>query len=184
MHDNVRLRAFASGGRQVTGVPALFTRHRGLARSIADGYFWAGAEKQDIRQEAEIGLWIACRNWDPAGGASFRTFADMVVRRRLVTMLQVALREKHRPLNEALTGTVGVDDGAELLVELLPSALDTERVVVARETLARMVAAVAGLSELEREALARVANGDPYAGEKSIDNAAVRARDKLRKAAA
>lgn len=65
-----------------------------------------------------------------------------------------------------------------------PSALDTERVVVARETLARMVAAVAGLSPLEREALARVANGDPYSGEKSIDNALVRARHKLRKAAA
>lgn len=184
MHDNVRLRAFASGGRQVTGVPALFTRHRGLARSIADGYFWAGAEKQDIRQEAEIGLWIACRNWDPGGDASFRTFAALVIRHRLNDLLRSALRQRQRPLNEALQGTVG-DDG-ELLVELVPSELDTERVVVARDTLARMVAAVEGLSGLERQALALTLNGHPHAGgrDKQIDNAASRARAKLRKAAA
>ena len=34
----------------------LWSRNRGLARSIAAGYFWPGAERQDIVQEAEIGL--------------------------------------------------------------------------------------------------------------------------------
>lgn len=40
------------------------------------------------------------------------------------------------------------------------------------------------VSPLEREALARVVNGEQYVGDKSVDNAAQRARTKLRKAVA
>ena len=168
----------------MTTVPALWQRNRGLARSIADGYFWAGAERQDILQEAEIGLWIAARNWDPDGTANFKTFAALVIRRRLNTLLKSALRERQRPLNEAMRGAVN-EDGEEIpLVELLPFPHDTERVVVGRDTLARVTAALDQLSPLEREAVARAANGERYVGEKSIDNALARARVKLRKAAA
>ena len=66
----------------------------------------------------------------------------------------------------------------------MPDQFDTERVVVARDTLARLVAALEHLSPLERAAVARAANGERYAGEKNIDNALTRARIKLRKAAA
>jgi len=168
----------------VSAALRLWSRNRGLARSIAAGYFWPGAERQDIVQEAEIGLWIAARAWDPAGTATFKTFAALVIHRRLTTLLKSALRERQRALNEAMRAVVN-DDGDEVaLVELVPDQFDTERVVVARDTLARLVAALEHLSPLERAAVARAANGERYAGEKNIDNALTRARIKLRKAAA
>lgn len=166
----------------MTTVPALWQRNRGLARSIADGYFWGGAERQDIIQEAEIGLWIAARAWNPNGAATFKTFAALVIRRRLNALLRSALRERQRALNEALTGGVGEDN--TLLVELVAAPHDVERVVVARDRLDRLTEAVGRLSPLEREAVARAANGEPYVGVKSLDNALTRARAKIRKAAA
>lgn len=168
----------------MTGVPALFTRHRGLARSIADGYFWAGAERQDILQEAEIGLWIAARNWDPDGRASFKSFASLVIRRRLSTLVRAALADIRGPLDGAARVATSEEGDTCDLVDLLPGPHDTERVVVGRDTLARVTAALEQLTPLERLAVARAANGERYAGDKSIDNALARARVKLRKAAA
>src|SRR5262245_56716415 len=144
--------------------PALWTRNRGLARSIAHQYFIPGADRDDVQQEALIGLWEAARLWDKERGASFATFASLVIHRRLHTCLKAANRRKHRFLTDASRdldlGTVEEPGGQlALILEALPS-----------------------LSELERQSLADSLNGVPIRS-KRYDNALQRARRKLRKVA-
>lgn len=166
--------------------PALFTRHRGLARHIVQGYFLPGAERQDIHQEADIGLWIAARIWDPNRGAAFKTYASLIITRRLNTLVKAALAAKHRPLDQAVRVTPSPGGQVAVTDELADPTADPHRVVVARDTLARLSAAIADLTPLERDALTRMLNGHPHVGgrDKQIDNAVTRARDKLRKVAA
>lgn len=168
-------------------MPALFTKHRRQALAIATGFYLPGGERQDIEQEALIGLWIAARKWDPEGGASFRTFAELVIRRRLGAIVKAALREKHRPLNDSVRCYV-TDEGEEVaIIDVLPGGLDPLEVVVLREKLVRLGRVAGGLSPLEREALQRAADGVPYtagyAKDKRVDNAVQRARRKLKAAA-
>jgi RNA polymerase sporulation-specific sigma factor len=168
----------------VTTVPSLWTKHRWLARHHADQYTLPGAERQDVRQEADIALWIACRSFDPDRGAAFKTFASLVITRRLATLVKAALAAKHQPLNDSLRVATNLDDETDRLVELLPGPHDTERVVVMRDTLTRLTIAVSQLTPLERAAVAHAANGERYADDKSVDNALTRSRAKLRKAVA
>ena len=43
----------------MSGVPALWTKHQALARSIANEWFIPGSDRDDVRQEAQIALWVA-----------------------------------------------------------------------------------------------------------------------------
>jgi RNA polymerase sporulation-specific sigma factor len=164
-------------------VLSLWTKHRRLAYAIAAEFHLPGAESQDVEQEALIGLWVAARDWDRDGGASFPTFARLVIRRRLAAVLRAALREKHRPLNDAVR-MIAHDDGEVAIVDTLAGGRDPFEVVVLRQTLERLIEALASLTELERTALAIVVFDGRYAHEKVLDNAVYRARDKLRTAMA
>lgn len=165
---------------------ALWTKHRPLAYAIAREFYLPGAERKDVEQEALIGLWIATSGWDRSGGASFKTFANLVIRRRLGTIVKAALRQKHRALNESVRVTTYEDGGAVeevAIVDTLIGGQDPLEVLVEREAFRRLIDAIGDLSELEREGLLRAVNGEGYAGDKRIDNAATRARRKLRAAA-
>lgn len=151
--------------------PALYAKHAPLARAIARDYWLPGSEAQDVEQEALIGLWVAARRFEPGRGASFPTFARLVVKRRLAALLKAALAEKNR----VLTGA-----GRDLELVCGP---DLDRVVVARERLVRLVAAVGELTPLERVALARIVNDVPSTG-RADDSARYRARVKLKGVAA
>lgn len=173
------------GGRRVTRA-ALYTKHRPLARYIAQDYFLPGSERQDVEQECDIGLWIATGDWDPEGGASFKTFANLVIRRRLSSLVVAALRHKHEPLTRSLRTTT-LEDGGDLeevaIVDTLAGGRDPLELVVARETFDRLCEAASRLSAAEREALQLLVDGTPYPGDKRMDNAVQRTRRKLRAAA-
>lgn len=154
------------GERPVTA-PALWTRNRPLALAIAREYRIPGADRDDVRQEALIGLWIASRAHRPERGP-FPPFARMVVRRRLQALLKAALAEKHQVLTRASRDDLELVDGPE-----------PDRVVVARDTLDRLTVAVASLPPAQRAAVVRIVNGIPYQG-KADDTARSRARHRLR----
>ena len=158
---------------------ALWSKHRAIAYKVANEFYLPGSERQDVEQEALIGLWIAARSWDRSKG-SFSTFAFLVVRRRLATLLRSALSGRASMLTDAERVMPGTD------VELVDTLAgpDLERVVVARETLERLAVAVAALTDMERHAMRLVVNGERFAHSKQTANAADRARVKLAKAAA
>ena len=158
----------------------LWTKHRAIAYKVAGEFYLPGSERQDVEQEALIGLWIAARSWDRSKG-SFSTFAFLVVRRRLATLLRSALSGRASMLTDAERVMPGTDVE---LVDTLAAGPDLERVVVARETLERLAVAVAALTDMERHAMRLVVNGERFAHSKQTANAADRARVKLAKAAA
>lgn len=148
----------------MSAAPSLWTNHRKLALVIANRYYLPGQERQDVEQEALIGLWIAARGYQPERGP-FKPWASTVIHRRLKTLVAQANCGKNRILTFA-------DRDYE------PPAIDMR----AGERLGLIVAALDTLSELERRALANSLNGLPI-GSKSADNALQRARTKLRQAA-
>lgn len=150
---------------------ALWTKHRSLAHSIATLYFLPGSERQDVEQEALIGLWIAARDYDPARGA-FPAFAACVIHRRLKTLVTRANAGKHRVLTDASRVEFELD-GRDATVAS----------VVAREELELVCAGLADMTELERDAVCAYVGGTYDSKDKRTENALTRARRKLGEAA-
>lgn len=165
---------------------------RGMLVNIASEYYAPGLGREDLLQEASIGLWKACRDYRPEAGVPFKAFAVICVRRQIITAVKTATRAKHGPLNFAMDldspANAGRDSGDALLREVIAgpgSAAD--EVAERRQAVRDLQAAMARLSPLERDAVLHVANGGSYsaAGDKvkSLDNALQRARRKLAAAA-
>jgi RNA polymerase sigma factor (sigma-70 family) len=146
-------------------VPALWTRHRRIAAQVASDFRIPGFDTDDVRQEALIALWEAARSYDPQRGP-FPPWARRVITARLTDLLRVHTKRGQAPRHVELHDIFEAPDGS--------AGVDAVR---------RVVATLPSLTDLEREALACVLNGDAYTGDKRIDNAAQRARRKLRGAA-
>lgn len=148
-------------------------------------YYAPGLDRDDFRQEARLALLAAVRSWNAVHGREgFLGFAAMVVKRRLMSVVKTALREKHQVLSYAAdlgSPVPGFEGGT--LADALPGGTDPAEVLVQREEMGTLLRRVANLSELERLAVAVLLSGEGYAGDKQIDNALQRARRKLRRAA-
>jgi RNA polymerase sporulation-specific sigma factor len=172
---------------------ALLSRYRGLARLKARSYFLAGADRDDILQEAMIGLYKAIRDFQAEKQVSFRAFADVCITRQLITAIRSARCQKHGPLNTyvSLSKPIASDEEPDRqLVDVLsgPTHLDPLEVVIATEELGDIKAALGELlSAFETDVLYLYADGKSYQEigrhldreAKSIDNALQRIKRKI-----
>ena len=160
----------------------------GLAVAISRDYFLQGADHDDVVQEALIGLVKGLQDYRPEFGTTKRTFLGLTIHRQVITAVKAAQRGKHQPLTFA--GRIGVgEDGREApLVELAPDPRGSvEDIIEHREDLRRLAAAVADLTDYERDALLGHMAGETYTcmaerlarSPKSIDNGIQRTRRKL-----
>lgn len=146
-----------------------------------------GLDHEELAQLCRIAVWEALPSWD--GSSSRRSFAALVARRTVLDALNAAQRLKRRRDRYALRVVTG-GDGEELrAVELAADPVSLEHRAEVRAELRAIVGALDGLTELERVSLRAVANGEPYASRvrgwsKSTDNAAQRAKAKIRRALA
>lgn len=164
-------------------------------------FYDEAASSDDLLQESRIGLMKAYRVYDPAANTSFRGFAALVVDRQLMTYMTTARRMKQRLLTYAVREAVG-DDGEPLPIfdAIEDPRADVVQLLAARADVATVVDVVTSqLSELERESLLGLLNGESYAETearilgfdadrprraayspvKVVDNALTRARRKL-----
>lgn len=74
-------------------------RYTKLVKSKAKLYFLAGADGEDMIQEGLIGLYKAVRKYDHKKFSSFKSFAQLCIRRQMITAIKTAARKKHNPLN-------------------------------------------------------------------------------------
>ena len=99
--DDAALARLAAGGdRQAE--EALAARYMQLVRACARPLFLAGGDSEDLSQEGMFGLLSAIREFDPALGVSFRSFAEHCIRMRLFSAVKSASRLKHLPLNDRI----------------------------------------------------------------------------------
>jgi len=171
---------------------ALLELYRPLARARARSYFLVGADRDDVVQEAMIGLCKAIRDFDPDRHIAFRTFAEVCVTRQILTAVRTASRHKHAPLNDsqpiaAASGSLG--QGARTPHEgVLAAGNDPADLVVSRERLHALQCHVdEALSDFEVRVLRLHLEGRPQAdiaavlhrSSKSVDNALQRIKRKL-----
>jgi RNA polymerase sporulation-specific sigma factor len=169
----------------------LLMRGHATVKQCARAYFLTGGEREDLVQEGLIGLCKAIRDYRSDREASFTHFADVCVRRAIVTAIRASTRERHAPLNRAISlhQPVASADGGPLTVgELLrwPGRDVTEQVELmdSLRSLARYL--TSALSEREQAVLALHLEGRSYEQiaaqlgieRKAIDNAIQRLRRK------
>lgn len=182
----------AARGGSEAALNELLRSYCGFARVKARGYFLVGADREDVVQEAMIGLFKAIRDFDPDRGVSFRVFAELCITRQIISAIKTATRQKHGPLNDyvSFSRPVSGDGGTRALSDVLPTVgiSDPADLVVSAERIRALQAHVDEvLSELETEVLRLYVEGRSYQEiaerlsrhAKAIDNALQRIKRKL-----
>ena len=114
---------FAKQGNE-EALECLFNKYKDLVNMKVSKYFIIGAEKEDIVQEAMIGLYKAVKNFEMDKQNSFKSFANLCIERQLITAIKTSNRQKHIPLNSSLSLNTSVyenDDDDVSLMELFNS---------------------------------------------------------------
>ncbi len=182
----------AAGDEMAT--ECILARYKNLVRSRARMYFLAGADKEDLIQEGMIGLFKAIRDFDEKRPASFRGFAELCIKRQIITAVKTATRQKHMPLNSyvSLNNPVYDNESEGFLEDVIPGGAETdpEHLFILRENAEFLNDKMEEvLSGLEKSVLALYLEGKSYQEiskvldkpTKSIDNALQRVKKKMEK---
>ena len=178
--------AHAAQGGDDQALRILVGRYLPIARRAGRRWFLAGGDREDVEQEALIGLCEAVRDFDPEQGTSFRSFAELCVARQVLTAVRGATRHKHLPLNRSISLTPEPDDAVDLRSAVVAVADHADAVVSQVGIDDALAALSARLSPLERQVLALCLERRSY-GEigarlgrapKAVDNAVQRIKRK------
>lgn len=170
----------------------LYARYKSLVRARARRYYLIGGDGDDLLQEGMIGLYKAVRDYAPERGMRFHSFAELCIKRQLITAVQAATRQKHLPLNSYISIHRPAFDGEEgetlqFSERLMTLSMDPEAEVIAREQSAHMERLLSNsLTSFEQQVLTRFLEGKSYRdiaselgrGTKAVDNALQRIKKK------
>ena len=141
-------------------------------------YFIIGGDKEDLLQEARIGLHKAIQSFDPEKNVDFLPYARTCIHNNIISAINEAKAQKHAALNRSIDL-----ESATLLSYDSPMDL-----MIVREHLDKVLARVqTKLSKLEKQVLVLYLDGLSYKkiasqlqiSEKSVSNALCRIRSKL-----
>ncbi len=169
----------------------LLNKYKNFVRSKARSYFLIGADHEDIVQEGMIGLYKSIRDFQPSRLASFRSFAELCVKRQIITAIKAATRQKHVPLNSyvSLNKPLYDEESDRTLLDVIEGRVtNPEDLYISKEDLKNIQEQMDQLlSDLERQVLEAFMDGKSYQEiaqmlgrhVKSIDNALQRVKRKL-----
>ena len=169
----------------------LLDKYKNFVRGRARSYFLVGADHEDIVQEGMIGLYKSIRDFRPDKQSSFRAFAELCVKRQIITAIKTATRQKHFPLNSyvSLNKPLYDEESDRTLLDVIEGRVtNPEDLFISQEELEHIQNEInTTLSPLEQQVLAAFLNGKSYQEiaemldrhVKSIDNALQRVKRKL-----
>ncbi|MBO2516479.1 MAG: RNA polymerase sporulation sigma factor SigH [Clostridiales bacterium] len=172
----------------------LMDKYKNFVRSKARSYFLVGADHEDIVQEGMIGLYKAIRDFRPDKQASFHAFADLCIKRQIITAIKTATRQKHMPLNSyvSLNKPIYDEESERTLLDVIEGRISNpEDLYISHEDLACIHKQIDELlSPFEQQVLDAFLDGKSYQDiavilgrhVKSVDNALQRVKRKLTKA--
>ena len=171
----------------------LAVRYRPLVKRCTRPYFLVGGDSEDLIQEGMIGLVSSIQSYQPGGSALFRSYAELCVKRRILSAIKAAARFKHMPLNYRLSLEDIYSDDGEALARMVDERynLSPEELIIEQEKKTDLYALCRRiLSPLEKKVLAFYLEGLSYeeiAGRcgkpvKSVDSALQRIKRKLSRA--
>lgn len=84
-------------------IETLLNRYKSTIRAKANKYYAPGLDEEDFKQEGNIGLMNAIRDYRAEYSTSFRSFCDLCINRQMITAIKKATRQKNIPLNNSLS---------------------------------------------------------------------------------
>lgn len=188
LEDNV-LQKLASEGDRVAE-EELAMRYIRLVRICSRPLFLAGGDNEDLIQEGMFGLLSAIRQFDPSQNTQFKTYAELCIKRRLLSAVRSAARLKHAPLNCGVPLDTLLSDESRIAQSAYNELFrqSPEEQVLARENREELYLSFQkSLSKLEKSILDSYLDGMSYAeiaeltgkDHKAVDNAVQRIRRKL-----
>lgn len=162
-----------------------------LLKKKTRGYFIIGADQEDVIQEGTVGLYKAIRDYDPNKEVGFLSFAELCINRQIISAIKAAGRQKHTPLNNAISMDSPLsssDEDYTYLNLLKQTAANPEDEIIGKENLRILEKEIMkSLSKMELEVLGYYLRGRSYTQiatlmnkeEKSIDNALQRIKKKV-----
>ena len=172
----------------------LLEKYKPLVRQKTRKLFLIDGDKDDLIQEGMFGLFKAVRYYDPEKNAGFYSFAELCIRRQLISALKGASRLKHSPLNTYVSLNKPVQEDSErTLMDVLGGSRldDPETLLISREEYTVITGKIERvLSDFEKQVLEAYLSGYSYrdiakqtgAQPKSVDNALQRIKKKLERA--
>ena len=194
MTDEDLIALFRDGDQEA--MEFLLDKYKEMVLRKARSMYILGGDSDDLIQEGMLGLFKAVRDYDCGRDASFRTFAQLCVTRQLYTAVTASTRNKHLPLNTAISLSRplrenGGDEEEEFMDCLEADASSNpEEYIIGQEEMERLEEKIEKeLSPLEKQVLELHLTGMGYVeiahvlnrDEKSTDNALQRIRTKLKK---
>lgn len=167
----------------------LLNKFKYLVRKICKSYFVAGGTVDDTVQEGMIGLYRAIMSFDPDKNDCFQAFASMCIRRRVMTAMDSANRQKYQPLNTSISLNKPVqEDGLTLGDVIEDESQNPEKIYISSEKKYNAkVRLNQMLSNLEKRILIQYLQEKSYEeiaeklgiSVKSVDNAIQRIKNKI-----
>lgn len=171
----------------------LINKYEKFVESKASKFYTKGSEKSDIIQEGRIALYQATQNYNEEKHVSFKTFANLCIERRLITVIKNANRYKNLIFNTAISinSPVSYDENVKVLdIIKSESSQDPYESVSNKEFYNKMYYEINNsLSEKEKQVLNYFNEGKSYVeianlmncNTKSVDTALTRVRRKANK---
>jgi RNA polymerase sporulation-specific sigma factor len=184
----------AAGGDQ-TATEYLLNKYKKIVNYKMSTFYIIGAEREDVFQEGMIGLLKAIRDFNKEK-ASFKNFAEVCIKRQILSAIRMANRKKHWSLNSYISFNQfdRNDENGENASKLetcllrdkkhdpLEKIIDDENFATTIEKMKKI------LSKKEIEVAAMYIRGLSYdeiarklkINRKSVDNAIQRVKNKMR----
>lgn len=172
----------------------LIRKYKNFVKAKSRSYFLIGGDPEDIIQEGMIGLFKAIRDYEVEKNSNFKAFAELCVKRQIITAIKTATRQKHIPLNSyvSLNKPIYNDDSERTLLDVLKGkrSMNPETLYISREEVTSIKEKIGKiLSKFEWEVLTCYLAGESYQEiatdlnkpVKSIDNALQRVKKKIEK---
>ncbi len=164
----------------------LIRRYYRIMQGLARPFFLTGGDRDDLMQEGMLGLLSAIRSFDAGANTSFKTFAVLCIRRRLISVLRKAAGTQNVSLDDCLSLESSLFDESSSRKDDLRSP--EELIIDREEAEKRYRKLLQVLSAFERTVLRCFLKGMSYReiaeftgkSEKAADNAIQRIRRKFK----
>ena len=179
----------ASGNSEAEDL--LIRRYTRIVKALARPFFLVGADSEDLIQEGMLGLLSALRSYDPKAGASFKTYSQLCIRRKLISAVRSASCKNNVSLDDCLSleSPLFNETQPEMAYGLrIDSPPRPEELVIDKENTQKLFQNVFNvLSKFEQQVLRCYLSGMSYREiaemtnktEKAVDNAVQRIRQKV-----
>lgn len=181
--DRELIRKFNTGNDQAE--KCLLKRYFYLIRRIINSFYIMGCGKDDILQEAMIGLFKAMKSYDEKFKVKFKTYAEICIRRQVITALR-------KSMNYVTVTKISVfncfDNEKDFFEQLCDDSFNPEDLLIYEEEKNNIIEfASLYLSKYEKSVLKEYCNGKTYkeiaqvlkTDLKSVDNALQRVKKKV-----